>query len=258
MSASNHRRSTGEVVNAIVALVTALKLADTVTPAFERVELFDSEDLVAAFEFLLITEQRVCVVVPLTEEFPTVFEGLKMTVKRKLPVAILCSDRVLGSRKEALWGAPAGDVAAPGGDHYGVDDLVHYAGLTPGARYQWTPGDNEGLISSGTVSLNEAGVFVPDLASAEVQGSANMPFTGSLRDLGISTPGAMALAELALPAVTGLLLQNPGGVICVPERITILTVKDTEKNLPSRITAALEVECRGGWMEARLEKGQVL
>lgn len=263
MSASNHRRPTSEIVNAIVAVVTALKLADTVTPAFNRIELFDSEDLVAAFQFLLITEQRVCVVVPLTEEFDNVFSGLKLTVKRRLPLAILCSDKVLGSRKEALWGLPAEDPIAPDSFELGGNGnfVATWTGLEVGARYLWTPGANEIGYEGGPATLdalNGAAVFTAESADAQASSAPVGVFTGSLVPVGASTPGAMALAELVLPLVAGPLLANPKGLVCEPQRITILTVKDTEKQLPSRVTVALEVECRGGWLEATLPKGHVL
>jgi len=177
MSAENHRRKTSEIVGAIVDLLTALESGGEAV--FGRVELFDSENVVEAFRYLLVTEQKVAVVVPLDEEFETVISGLKLIVKRWLPVAILVSDRVLGKRKEALWG-------------------------------------------------ND------------------------------ETPGAMGLMELALPAVTGLLLPNPAGVAVEPRSVSIMTIKDTEKEMPMRVTVCLEVECRGGWLQAALGAGQVL
>lgn len=178
MSAGNHRRATADVVGAIVAIVAGLVVVDKPEEkVFERVELFDSENLVEAFRYLLVTEQRVAVVVPLDEEFESVINGLKLVMKRRLPVAVLVSDRVLGDRKAAIWGN---------------DD----------------------------------------------------------------TPGAMGLAEKVLPAVTGLLLPNPMGVVAEPRRVSILSIQ--EKELPMRVTVAVEFECRGGWMEAELAKGQVL
>lgn len=191
MNATSHRQPTAAIVNKLMALVQAI----TWTPggtgtqavaAFDRVALFDSEDLVEAFRYVLITEQRVCVIVPMPEQFESVFQVRKLTVKRALPVMLLVSDRVLGNRTQALWG----DVQ-------------------------------------------------PD-------GTA-------------TTPGAMGLAEMVLPAVAGLILAAPAAVIGEPKSLTVLRVKDTEKDLPARVCAGLELECRGGYVEATdLPAGGVL
>jgi hypothetical protein len=95
-----------EAAAAVARLTTGYILDD----AFDRVELFDSEDLTGAFQFLLITEQRVCVIVPLEAKFEQVFPergaaSRKLTSKREVPVVLLCSDRVLGDRKAALYGS---------------------------------------------------------------------------------------------------------------------------------------------------------
>jgi hypothetical protein len=183
IAATSHRRATSEIVNALQTAVKAVKIPATqaapAAAAFGNVELFDSENLVEVFQYLLITAQRVCVIVPLDEKFDCITEQRLLRVKRALPVALLISDRVLGNRKAALYG----------------DD---------------------------------------------------------------STPGAFGLAELVLPAVTGLLLPNPNGVISEPQNTSIMSLNDTAKKLPNRITVVLELQCRGGWIEAPLAKGNVL
>jgi hypothetical protein len=162
----------------------------TVTPlAFEKVELFDSEDLTEAFKFLTLVEQRVCLIVPLDEEFnasPGEGNGqaaLKYLWRRMLPVIVICSDRVLGDRKASLFGIEPPDANA--------------------------------------------------------------------------TPGAFGLADLVLPAVSGLLLGNPNGVVCEPKMTSVLTVKDMEKKLPGRVAVGIEFECRGGRLETTLPKGPI-
>jgi hypothetical protein len=147
--------------------------------AFGRVELFDSEDLTAAFQFLLITEQRVCVIVPLDAKFEQVFQVRKLTSKRNAPIALLCSDRVLGDRRAALWGS----------------DTEH---------------------------------------------------------------GAMFLAEVTLPACAGLLLPNPKGVVCEPQDYSVLTIRDTDQDQQSRVCVAVDLECKGGYLEADLGRSPVL
>jgi hypothetical protein len=81
--------------------------------AFERVELFDVESLTDAFRLLIISEQRVCVILMLDEQLTTEIQEQKILVTRMQPVALLISDRRLGDRVKALWGDPA-DLTVPG------------------------------------------------------------------------------------------------------------------------------------------------
>jgi len=186
MPATSHRQGVPQIVAAIQTAVGGVKLPDgrwgsvapNLTPAFERVELFDSEQIVEAFRYLIITEQRVCVIVPMDEQFETITEKQKLLSRRMLQVMLLISDRVHGSRKAALWG----------------DDV---------------------------------------------------------------TPGALNLMELVLPAITGLVLPNPDGVIAEPVSSSVLSVGDTEKDLPSRVTVGLEFHCRGGYLQAGLPAGAI-
>lgn len=181
MPAIVHRRGTAEIVNTVKDLVSGVALPDgqwgsagpNLAKAFQRVELFDSEQLTEAFRYLLVTEQRVCIVVPLDERFEPALQKHKLMMTRVLPVALLISDRVLGNRVAALWG------------------------------------DND-------------------------------------------TPGASGLAELTLPAITGLLLPNPAGVVAEPFSSAVMSVKDTERSLPSRVCIGLEFHCRGGYLQSEL------
>jgi hypothetical protein len=165
------------------ALQTAVKAAQMIAPfngpAFGNVALFDSENLVAAFQYLLIVEQRVCVIVPLEERWENISKQGRLITKRVLPVMLLVSDRDIASRQVALYG------------------------------------DN-------------------------------------------TTPGAFALRDLVLAAVTGQLISNPSGVICEPASCCVMSVKDTEQKLPNRITVGLEVNCRGGWIESQLDPGPTI
>jgi hypothetical protein len=120
MAATSHRAATTTVVNRVKSLVQAVlwgPAGQAAAAAFDRVELFDCEQLVEAFRYLLVTEQRVCVIVPLDERFETTVEKRKLIVRRTLPVAVLISDRILGNRQQALYG----DLAVDG------------TGTTPGA-----------------------------------------------------------------------------------------------------------------------------
>jgi hypothetical protein len=192
MATVSYRRATGDVLAALVAAVGAITLPNgqwgsalpILSKAFDRVEVFDSEQLVEAFRYLLVTEQKVCVIVPMDERFSVFVEKRKLIVNRELPIALLISDRVLGSRKTALLGD-------------------------------------------------------------------------------VNTPGALNLVELVLPAVTGMLLPNTvgppalSGVILEPSSSSVMSVKDMESDLPSRVCVGLELHARGGYLQADMPLGPV-
>jgi hypothetical protein len=183
MSANAHFINTSMVLNALSTILSDLQglyangqwTVDTSqpvnSPAFGSVKIFDADDLVEAFKWLTITPQRVCVIVPLAEQFQEESINIKMIVRRIFPVALMISDRVMGDRTAALLG-------------------------------------------NG------------------------------------QTPGAMGLKDLVLPAVTGQLVPNPSGVVCVPKRAYVMSVK--KKDLPNRIAYCVELECRGGRMDANV------
>ncbi|HEY4414472.1 MAG TPA: hypothetical protein VGO57_02175 [Verrucomicrobiae bacterium] len=79
-------------------------LADGVTQAFERIELFDNENLVEAFKTLLVSEQRIAVIVPLEARWSHDPKEKVRVMRRVLPVAVLVSDRQIGDRTTALFG----------------------------------------------------------------------------------------------------------------------------------------------------------
>lgn len=179
--ATAHLVSVGDIATALKAQVQSVKLADGTTAAFQRVELFDSESLTDAFQQLLVSEQRICLIVPLAEHWETEIKFPKILARRTVPFALLISDRVLGKRNDALFG------------------------------------------------------------------TAN-------------NPGAYKLEALTLPLVTGQLLANPNGVICVPTGSDVMIVKSEKEksNHPGRAAIALELECKGGWIETKTGAGPTL
>ena len=177
-AATNNRQPTTAILNQLVTQMQNLQVtigAAAPVAAFDRVELFDSESLLDAFQLLTISEKRICLVVVLEEHFTTVNRGQTLISTRQLPVALLIGDRQMGSRVEALYG------------------------------------------------------------------NAN-------------TPGAYGLVELALPAVTGMLIAPPNGVTCEPVSCSVLIVKNQKEkqNLPGRAAVALELHCTGGNLQANL------
>ena len=87
-------------------------------PAFQRIEQFDSESLVDAFQLLTLSEKRLCLIVALDEQFARDPRNNVMLITRTLPVTLLISDRVLGDRTTALYG----DNTTPGAQ--GLMELV--------------------------------------------------------------------------------------------------------------------------------------
>ncbi len=120
-AATYNRRPTTDIVSQLVTNLTNLQVTiGNAAPAaaFSRVAIFDSENLVAAFQQLLISEQRICLVVVMDEQFHTVNRGQQLIVTRTLPVTLLISNRQLGDRVAALYG----NATSPGA--YGLMELV--------------------------------------------------------------------------------------------------------------------------------------
>jgi hypothetical protein len=118
--AADYMYSSAEIAAAVKAQMDALML-DAEDPkgpgnllkAFERVELFDVQDLTDAFRIALISEQRVCVIVVLAQQFTPQIEEQKIVISRLQPIGLIISDRLLGDRVKALFGDPL-DATVPG------------------------------------------------------------------------------------------------------------------------------------------------
>lgn len=108
--------------------------------------------------------------------------------------------------------------------------------IVPGAfKWEEETGNTKLIVRrTGSVSL---------LISDRVLGDRTAALLGNAQ-----TPGAMGLKDLALPAVTGQLLPNPSGVVSMPTREYVMSVK--KKDLPNRICICVELECKGGRMDA--------
>lgn len=178
--AASHFVSTAAIAQALQAQLQGVQLPNNAGAAFQRVELFDGLNPIEAFQVLLVSQQTIAIVVPLTERWETEFSQRKVLSRRVQEMAIIISDRVLGSRPAALYG------------------------------------------------------------SANNQGAYN-------------------LAALALPYVIGQLLPNPSGVIAVPGQNSIWHVSDKDKpSIPGRAGVVMEIDCKGGWIEAPLNIGPTL
>lgn len=109
-SAKAQFKTVPEICNALKAQLQAVQLPDAflnggpAQPAFQRIELFDNENLTLAFKTLLVSEQRICLIVPLTPRWEDKANENPRVTRRVLPVALLISDRVIGDRNAALFG----------------------------------------------------------------------------------------------------------------------------------------------------------
>ena len=72
-----------------------------------------------------------------------------------------------------------------------------------------------------------------------------------------NNPGLLVLRDLILPAITGLLVPQPAGIVCTPTRGSLLQVADTSTKMPGRLAYLLEIELQGGWMKADVGRSPV-
>lgn len=76
--------------------------------------------------------------------------------------------------------------------------------------------------------------------------------------LGTATnPGLLVLRDLVLPAIVGLLVPQPAGIVCTPVRGSIFQVADTKTKLPGRLAYMLEIALQGGWLKADVGRSPV-
>lgn len=72
--------------------------------AFGEVHLFDSTDIVAAFAQLILSKSRVALVIYTGGRWDPMGATGSVGVRRVPHVTVVCSDRVLGNKTEALFG----------------------------------------------------------------------------------------------------------------------------------------------------------
>ena len=124
--ATNNRASVSEILAALSAALTAAQwtpVVDQPVAAFQTVKLFDLANIATAFKELTVADQRVCFIIADAEHFADKFsnstdQGVQraLLMTRKLPVALLISDRVIGDRTTALYGGMNGTVKICGAE----------------------------------------------------------------------------------------------------------------------------------------------
>lgn len=151
-------------VNELVTKLTALKLPasyDATEPAaFDKVKIFDLQDLAKALEELFIISNRVCLVGLDAVNDITSVQGRNLIVERSISVALIMSDRRYSDRQKAMMG----DVTTPGAIYLETLVVNGLAGeLTSGSIAE--PGDGRLLGLEAANRDNQTGriVFVKNL-----------------------------------------------------------------------------------------------
>jgi hypothetical protein len=144
-------------------------------PAFERVELFDLQELAKAIEELRVFKARACFVVLDIERFENELAGNKLLVRQRRAVALLITDRNYGSRQRALEGTGT----SPG--VLALKDLV----------LSGEPGDPAasvlGLLATGVVCEPAFGAFIELRDTARDDLAGRIAYEQDLELIGGST-----------------------------------------------------------------------
>lgn len=94
-----------EIVAAVVAELTAMRLPDDSGPLFNLVKPFDSTDIDRAFSELYIArQQRLCFVLPARDSFTNRTEGQKHYCAKRAGFALLICDTDRKTGQEAVFG----------------------------------------------------------------------------------------------------------------------------------------------------------
>jgi hypothetical protein len=101
------------VLNALKTAITAIEWTPEggeAEPAFQKVELFDVDDLKTALKELLVFKDRACFIIIDEERCTSEVIGMKMQSRQSRTIALIITDRDYGKRAEAL----TGDATRPG------------------------------------------------------------------------------------------------------------------------------------------------
>ncbi len=132
-------------------------------PAFQNVQKFDIESLTDAFRYLIMSEQRVCVILFLDQQFTQKLSQGNLFITRMQPVALIISDRRLGDRVKALWGDPD-DNTVPGA--FALEEVVR-----PAVTGQLITG-SQGLSNVVSAPAHVTSLFLKDDDRQELPGRA--------------------------------------------------------------------------------------
>jgi hypothetical protein len=95
--------STLDLLTKLKTFLAALELSPGVK-LFERTEIYENADLVKAIQDLKISRDRICIIIPSSNEYATNFAGEQVQSEAKRQFILLMADRVAGSSQGGLLG----------------------------------------------------------------------------------------------------------------------------------------------------------
>lgn len=104
----NSTMNYGEVLDVLRVALSAIQIWGK--PAFEQVKIYDLLDLKKALEELLVTKNRVCLLIPGGEEWDRNIHGAQLICHQTRQVTLLMADRNYTDRLKAMLG----DLQTPG------------------------------------------------------------------------------------------------------------------------------------------------
>lgn len=103
-------RPTVDILDRMVDLLEAAQWTPTggqAEPAFGEVRRYSSTDLADAFKTMLMSQQRVALVIYSGGQWEDAGSPRQVVSRRTLDVSVLVSDRVHGSHEQAVFGGPS-------------------------------------------------------------------------------------------------------------------------------------------------------
>jgi len=110
MDLANASTSLSDLAAAITALKLPLTFGDPAVAAFDKVKIFDLQDLAVAMEELFAFSNRIAIIALDGVDHETEVGGNSLKIKRSLTLTIIMADRRYSDRQKAL----TGDATTPG------------------------------------------------------------------------------------------------------------------------------------------------
>ena len=163
MTLADPRTALNEIVTKLTALQMPITFADPQVDAFDKVNIFDLQDLAKALEELFLYSNRIALVGLDGVSHSNRVSGRSLIVERSLDVTVLIADRRFSDRQKAMMG----DATTPGAvllQKVVVDDL---AGELPSGAVV-TPGQGRLISLEFEKRTNETGriLFAQDFRVA--------------------------------------------------------------------------------------------
>lgn len=121
------------ILTALKALIASITVADDdATKLFDAVELFHTPEMGSAIKRLLITQSRICIIVPSGDDYESIAAGDYVQTTAKLEFDLLIADRVYSTFKNtgAIFGGDSNQGVVPMKDRVLAKIHGHALGLT--------------------------------------------------------------------------------------------------------------------------------